>query len=102
MISKPVLLGLLAVGILSEPVAALAFTGEKLAPEAKFTLSQARAVALKAREGTITDEELERESGGSGLRYSFDIKSGKITYEVGIDAKTGKVLENAPEGPHPD
>lgn len=102
MISKPIFLGLLAVSILSEPIAALAFTGETLAPEAKLTLSQARAIALKARGGTITDEELEREGGGSGLRYSFDIKSGKITYEVGVDAKTGKVLENTPEGPNPD
>jgi hypothetical protein len=54
-----------------------------------------------ADSGLITDEELERERGGSGLRYSFDIKSGGITQEVGVDAKTGKVLENAKEGPHP-
>ncbi len=64
--------------------------------------SDARKIALKARPGTITDEELEKESGGSGLRYSFDIKSGTRTYEVGVDAKTGKVLENAPEGKKPD
>ena len=64
-------------------------------------MSQARSIALKAHPGKITDEELERERGGSGLRYSFDIKSGGITQEVGVDAKTGKVLENAKEGPHP-
>jgi hypothetical protein len=46
--------------------------------------------------------ELEKEKGGSGLRYSFDIKSGKITYEVGIDARSGEVLENSKEGAHPD
>jgi uncharacterized membrane protein YkoI len=57
---------------------------------------------LKARHGTITDEELEREKGGSGLRYSFDIKSNKVIYEVGVDARTGKVLENVREGAHPD
>jgi len=39
-------------------------------------MSQARSIALKAHPGKITDEELERERGGSGLRYSFDIKSG--------------------------
>jgi uncharacterized membrane protein YkoI len=50
----------------------------------------------------ITDEELEREKGGSGLRYSFDIKSNKVIYEVGVDARTGKVLENVREGAHPD
>jgi uncharacterized membrane protein YkoI len=57
---------------------------------------------LKTRPGTITDEELEKERGGSGLRYSFDIKSGKITYEIGVDAETGEVLENFKEGPNPD
>src|SRR5215475_5619743 len=81
---------------------AFAYTGQELAPQAKVPLSQARAIALKSRPGAITDQELEREKGGSGLRYSFDIKSGKVTYEVGVDANTGKILENAPEGPHPD
>ena len=56
----------------------------------------------KARPGTVTDKELEREHGGSGLRYSFDIKNGTTTFEVGVDAKTGAVLENGPEGSHPD
>ena len=64
-------------------------------------MSQARSSALKAHPGKITDEELERERGGSGLRYSLDIKSDGITQEVGVDAKTGKVLENAKEAPHP-
>jgi hypothetical protein len=49
-----------------------------------------------------TGEELEKEKGGSGLRYSFDIKNGGVTHEVGIDAKTGKLLENSAEGPHAD
>jgi uncharacterized membrane protein YkoI len=79
-----------------------AYTGQKLAGEAKVTMDQARAIALKAHPGKITDEELEREKGGSGLRYSFDIRHGKITQEVGVDAKTGELLENAPEGPNPD
>ena len=37
---------------------------------------------------------MEREKGGSGLRYSFDIKSDGAVYEVGVDAQSGKVLEN--------
>lgn len=81
---------------------AFAYTGQELAKEAKVSIEQARAIALKAHPGKITDEELEREKGGSGLRYSFDIRSGKVTQEVGVDAKTGKLLENAPEGPNPD
>jgi uncharacterized membrane protein YkoI len=35
----------------------------------------ALAIALKAHPGKVTDEELEREAGGTGLRYSFDIKA---------------------------
>jgi hypothetical protein len=73
------------VALVSSP--AFAYTGEKLAGEAKVTIDQARAIALKAHPGKITDEELERESGGTGLRYSFDIKSGGIVQEVGVDAK---------------
>lgn len=87
-----------AVGTLN----AYAYTGQNLSSEAKVSMEQARAVALQAHPGKITDEELEREKGGSGLRYSFDIRSGKITQEVGVDARTGKVLENDREGPNPD
>ena len=69
---------------------------------ATVRLAAARKIALKARPGNIEQEELEPESGGSGWRYSFVIKSGPKTYEVGVDAKTGKLLENAPEGKKPD
>lgn len=65
-------------------------------------IQAARDIALKARPGKITDEELEKEKGGSGLRYSFDIKVDSKTYEVGVDAVTGKLLENKREGKHPD
>jgi len=81
---------------------ALAFTGEEFAPQAKINLEKARAIAVEARPGMITDQELEKEKGGSGLRYSFDVKVGQATYEVGVDAKSGKVLENSREGAHPD
>ena len=81
---------------------AVAYTGQELAGQARINMEQARAIALKAHPGKITDEELEKEKGGSGLRYSFDILHGKVTQEVGVDAKSGKVLENAPEGKNPD
>ena len=75
------------------------FAGQELAiaGTAKVKPEQARSIALKARPGTITSEELEKEKGGSGFRYSF-----VVLYEVGVDAQTGKVLENSKEGPNPD
>jgi uncharacterized membrane protein YkoI len=81
---------------------AFAYTGRELASTAKVKIDDARAIALKARPGAISTEELEKEKGGSGLRYSFGVKSGKALYEVGVDAQTGKVLENTKEGEHPD
>ena len=66
--------------------------------QAKITMPEARQIALKAQPGgKIVHEELEKEGGGSGLRYSFDVKQGSKTIEVGVDAVTGKVLENAAE-----
>ena len=81
-----------------------AYTGQKLSAQAKVSMTEARSTALKAHPGKITDAELEREPGGTGLRYSFDIRKGKHVQEVGVDvdAKTGKVLENKVEGPNPD
>lgn len=73
------------------------FKGRELASRAKISLEQARQTALKARPGKIADEELEKERGGSGLRYSFDILSHGRTVEVGVDAVTGKILENGAE-----
>ena len=93
---------LLLVSALALCPLAMAYTGEELAKDAKIDIQAARNIALKVRPGKITDEELEKEKGGSGLRYSFDIKRGTATYEVGIDAVTGKVLENKREGKHPD
>ncbi len=96
----------LAVGGLAASQAATpahaAYAGAQLASNAKVTMDQARAIALKARPGQITDQELEKEGSGSGLRYSFDIKSGGKIHEVGVDAQTGRVLENKAEGPNPD
>lgn len=79
--------------------ACFAYPGEQLAKNAKITMKEATKIALKARPGRLISEELERERGGSGLRYSFDIKSHRTTYEVGVDAQTGKILENDKEGP---
>ena len=76
--------------------------GAELTSQARVTLAQAQAIALRARPGQITDHELEQEAGGTGLRYSFDIRSDGKTFEVGVDARTGAVLENQQEGHNPD
>lgn len=62
--------------------------------QARISMAQAKKIALKAFPGKILHQEIEHEKGGSGLRYSFDIKRGNIVHEVGVDAVTGKVLEN--------
>ena len=94
----------LIAALLAAPVAFAksAFVGHEYLAQASVSLESARAIALKAFPGKIVDEELEKEGGGSGLRYSFDIRNGKVTQEVGVDAKTGTVLENATEGANPD
>ena len=81
---------------------AFALNGEKYLKDASVTLAEARATALKTYPGKIVSEELEKESGGSGLRYSFVIRHRAEKHEVGIDAKTGAVLENSVEGKNPD
>src|SRR5713101_206172 len=81
---------------------ALALTGEQYLSRATVPLDQARKLALKTYPGKIVSEELEQESGGSGLRYSFVIRHHSAKHEVGIDAKTGAVLENSVEGKNAD
>lgn len=100
--TRNVIATLLAASAVTFCTVAMAYPGEGLAKDAKIDLQAARDIALKVRPGKITDEELEKEKGGSGLRYSFDIKVGSKTYEVGVDAATGKVLENKREGKHPN
>ena len=90
---------LIVFGMAMSPMLANAETG--LAQKAKVSISEARAIALKAYPGKIVKEELEREGGGSGLRYSFDLRQGTHWREVGIDAMTGRILENIHEGANP-
>jgi len=95
-----VVCGTIATGAVATTLSpARAFTGEELAAQAKITLDEARAIALKVFAGEVTSEELEKEKGGSGLRYSFDIKNGSVVHEIGVDAKTGRILENSVERP---
>ncbi|MDP3739547.1 MAG: PepSY domain-containing protein [Hyphomonadaceae bacterium] len=69
----------------------------KLAAQAAVPFERAQSIALATRSGKIKEWELEKEAGGSGLRYSFDIVSNGVLYEVGVDARDGAVLENGLE-----
>ncbi len=71
------------------------YPGQQLAGQAHVSLAQARSIATHTVLGRIVSQELEKESGGSGLRYSFDVKTNAGVREVGVDAKTGAVLENS-------
>lgn len=91
---KKLVLIALAASIAAPAAAAAApLKGAQYLSQAKVKLAQARAIALKAERGIIVDQELEKEKGG--LRYSFDVKVGKTIHEIGVDAASGKVLEDS-------
>lgn len=100
--SKKSIIVLLGLFLMAYAANASAYLGQELAGEAKISIEQARVIALKAHPGKITDDELELEKGGSGLRFTFVIQQGKGMQEVGVDARTGIVLENVPEKPNAD
>jgi uncharacterized membrane protein YkoI len=66
------------------------------APHAKLSMAQARAIALKRAPGKVADAEYEKE--GGGWRYSFDIRQGKRIHEIGVDANSGRIVEDKFEG----
>ncbi len=70
----------------------------KLAAKAKLTRAEAEAIALKAvPNAKVKEAEIEDEDGS--LRWSFDltVAGSKDITEVGVDAVTGKVVENKVE-----
>ena len=65
-------------GLAFGSVPVLAAHHNRVVPNAKLRMQRARIIALEAYPGgRIMKEELEHEGGGSGLRYSFDMKRGK-------------------------
>ena len=64
---------------------------KQMAKEAKITMKDARAIAVKEVPGKVKEGELERENGQ--LIYSFDIAVKEGIKEVQVDAITGKVLK---------
>ncbi len=81
--------------VLVSTTIAFAYPGQQLAGQAHISLVHARSIALRVASGSIVSQELEKEVGCSGLRYTFDVKTAGGAREVGVDAKTGAVLENA-------
>jgi uncharacterized membrane protein YkoI len=96
--SLPCMSFALLIGFFVSAVHALGATHD-LVERARISISQARHIAQQAYPGKIMKEELERE--GGSLRYSFDMRRGKHWREVGVDAITGKVLENTAEAANP-
>ena len=80
----------LSVALFASSGGAFAYSGQEFSKDAKLSLEEARAIALQANPGKVTDEELEKFKGG--LRYTFDIKSGGKTKEVSVDGNNGKIL----------
>ena len=75
-------------------LAALLFgsAGANAATAARIGMAHARAIALKAAPGKIVDAEYEKE--GGAWRYSFDIRQGARIHEIGVDAFTGRIVED--------
>lgn len=66
------------------------------APAHKISRAQAQAIALRTVPGgRVVEYDFEKE--GGGWRHSFDIRVGKITHEIGVDANSGKIVENSVE-----
>ena len=66
------------------------------APHPRLSMTQARAIALRAAPGRLISGEYEKE--GGGWRYSFDIQQRGHVQEIGVDANTGRIVENKSEG----
>jgi uncharacterized membrane protein YkoI len=66
------------------------------APTPRISMAHARAMALKLAPGRIISSEYEKE--GGIWRYSFDIQQKGHVQEIGIDARSGRIVENKSEG----
>ena len=87
---------LIAAGLLAATAAQASSPAAAKPPVAKVSLTQARAIALHAAPGKLIKSEYEKE--GGGWRYSFDIQQKGHVQEIGINAMTGKIIENKNEG----
>ena len=100
MIKFPAAAAMIAAGLLvagsAQAATATAKATATAAPVARIPLAKARAIALHAAPGKLIKSEYEKERGG--WRYSFDIQQKGHVQEIGINAMTGKIIENKSEG----
>lgn len=82
--------------ILTATAALAAVSVNAATPASKLGMAKARAIALKVAPGKVQKAEYEKE--GGGWRYSFDIRQGNRIHEIGVDAHTGKIVEDKFEG----
>ncbi|MEO7814900.1 MAG: PepSY domain-containing protein [Sphingomicrobium sp.] len=92
MFKIPATAAMIAAGL----IATGAVQAEVRPPLAKISMTKAKAIALKAAPGKLISSEYENE--GGGWRYSFDIQQKGNIQEIGINAMTGKIIENKSEG----
>ncbi|MBI2801123.1 MAG: PepSY domain-containing protein [Gammaproteobacteria bacterium] len=83
---------LVGIAALSTTVSAV---NAKANPPAKLSIKQAQSIALDIAPGVVVDAEYEQESGA--WRYSFDIRQGQRIHEIGVDANSGKIVEDSYE-----
>jgi uncharacterized membrane protein YkoI len=89
--TKTAIIALIAGSLVAGPAVAAAN-----APKPRISMGQARGMALKLAPGKIISSEYEKE--GGIWRYSFDIQQRGNVQEIGIDGRTGKLVENKSEG----
>lgn len=92
---RNILKALAIVSVVASGAGAAAVVSSK-APAPKISMVKARATALKLAPGKVISSEYEKE--GGIWRYSFDIQQRGNVQEIGIDGRTGKVVENKSEG----
>lgn len=84
--------------VITAAASLVASAASALPPHARISMARARAVALHRAPGRIVDAEYEKEAGA--WRYSFDIRQGRRIHEIGVSAKTGRIVEDKFEGLH--
>ena len=87
----------LGLSVMASAILTTAALATAPAPAAKLSMAQARIIALKLAPGKVTKQEYEKENGS--WRYSFDIMQGKRIHEIGVDANSGRIVENVFEKP---